>query len=475
MSRRARGGCALMATLLLSEEGARAAERDPPAEVVVSGVAPCALPLHERPPDPRCGEPLDGRAPAEPTDARQFARAALVVPRLATQAVLWPAVATTTVIERHQVLDWTRALLTSDDGLVGVSPEVQYATGFLPSAGARVFYRRLPGPGTELMASFRTAGPAVLVGQLGWRGPDWTGLALVGTWNRRNDRLFAGIGPNTEGELAGVGQGSARYASNNLGAGLHWTHRLPARLLVQAHGGVERRDYWATDVNGGPSVTARFGLPAEACAARSLPAPCVDEAEMPGFYTGLRVARAGGGLGLDLRKRSRDGSGFSLSTDSTFTRGVAGDPSRHATYSAETVAALGGSDKVLLVRARATMVDNLSGVPIPFDELVRPAASIDMRGFPDGRLRGQSGLFGSAEYRWYISGDLDATLFADVGTVADARFSGLDRSRWFPSYGLGFRFYNAAAAYWEARPLAGLQIAYAPEGNLRLLLSTAPF
>ena len=98
-----------------------------------------------------------------------------------------------------------------------------------------------------------------------------------------------------------------------------------------------------------------------------------------------------------------------------------------------------------------------------------------MRGFPDGRLRDASGLVGSAEYRWYISAYLDATLFVDVGTVAGARFSGLDRSRWFPSYGLGFRFYSAGTAYWEARPLAGLQIAYAPEGNLRLLLSLAAF
>jgi hypothetical protein len=325
------------------------------------------------------------------------------------------------------------------------------------------------------MASFRTAGPAVLIGQVGWRGPDWSGLALLGTWSRRNDRLFAGIGPHTDAELADAGQGSARYASNNLGAAVHWARRLPARLVVQAHGGLDRRDYGAGDVNGGPSVADRFGLPADACAGRGLPAPCVDEAEMPGFYGGLRVARAGGGLGLDVRNRARDGSGFSLFADGTFTQGVAGDPSRHATYAAETVAALGWNDKLLLVRGRATMADRLGTAPIPFDELVIPSASIDMRGFPDGRLRGESGLFGSVEYRWYISSDLDATLFTDVGTVAGARFSGLDRSRWFPSYGLGFRFYGAATAYWESRPLAGVQVAYAPEGNLRLLLSLAAF
>ena len=30
----------------------------------------CATPAAERPPDPRCGEPLDGRVPAQPTVAR---------------------------------------------------------------------------------------------------------------------------------------------------------------------------------------------------------------------------------------------------------------------------------------------------------------------------------------------------------------------------------------------------------------------
>ena len=68
-------------------------------------------------------------------------------------------------------------------------------------------------------------------------------------------------------------------------------------------------------------------------------------------------------------------------------------------------------------------------------------------------------------YRWYISAYLDATLFVDVGTVAGPRFAGFDGTRWFPSYGLGFRYYQPQGAYWEARALDGIQIAYAPEGD----------
>ena len=50
-----------------------------------AAVDPCAAPVSERAPDPRCGETLDGRAAAEPSAARKVGQAALFVPRVATQ------------------------------------------------------------------------------------------------------------------------------------------------------------------------------------------------------------------------------------------------------------------------------------------------------------------------------------------------------------------------------------------------------
>jgi outer membrane protein assembly factor BamA len=176
-----------------------------------------------------------------------------------------------------------------------------------------------------------------------------------------------------------------------------------------------------------------------------------------------------------MRSPARDGTGFSLATDATVARGVAGDPSRHAAFSAEGVGAVGGSDRVFLLRARATMVERLGSAPVPFDELVVPSGLYDMRGFPSGRWHGDSGLFGSAEYRWYISSSLDATLFTDAGTVAGPRFSNIDWNRWLPSFGFGFRYYRPQGAYWDARAEDGIQIAYAPQGGFRLLLSMAAF
>jgi hypothetical protein len=440
-----------------------------------ASVDPCAVAANERAPDPRCGETLDGRAPAEPSTARKVGQAALAVPRVAAQAAFWPAVKATDFAESHHLSDWMRALLTSDDRLVGVRPELQYSTSFVPTGGLRFYDRRLPGPGSELMLRARTAGPSIVLGQIGLRGPERSGLSLLATYDRRNDRLFAGMGPRTDAELAAAGEDHLRYASNNVGAELRWSRRLPWFLVAGAHTDVQRRDYRATDVLGGDPVTAAFGLPADQCAAQGLAAPCVDEAEMPGFNRGVRLLHAGGGFMLDLRSPARDGGGFSFATDATVARGVAGDPSRHTAFSADTVAALGASDRVFLLRARAAMVERLASAPIPFDELVIPSGLYDMRGFPTGRWRGESGLFGSAEYRWYISQNLDATLFADVGTVAGPRFSNIDWERWLPSFGLGFRFYRPEGAYWDARAQDGIQIAYAPQGGVRLLFSMAAF
>jgi len=436
---------------------------------------PCAGPPDARPPDPRCGETLDGRAPAEPAADLTVPRAALAVPRLATQAIFWPVVETTELVEEYKLVAWMQALLSTDDGLVGVRPIVNYSTSFLPSGGARFFYRRLPGPGSEVAGRFQTAGSDVMLADLDLRGPSASGLALRLSWNRRDDRLFAGIGPNSTADLEAAGRGQARFASDNLAAELRWSRPLAGPVVGYAHGDLQRRDYSADQVHGGPSVYELFGLPPDGCAALGLAAPCVDPAQLPGFARGMRLVHAGAGLGLGLRDPGRERRGASLILDGTFAEGVAGDPSRHLTLTGEAVLAVGAVNRTLLLRGRAAMVQPLGDAPIPFEELISPSGVAGMRGFPDGRFRGESGLVGTAEYRWYISSYLDASLFTDLGTVAGHAFSGLSWDRWFPSFGVGLRFFKTLGPYWEAVAQDGVQIAYAPEGGIRLLLSMAGF
>ncbi len=437
--------------------------------------APCTLPAADRPPDPRCGETLDGRVPAGPSSGLAVSRAALLVPRLATRAILWPVVETSDVVEHYRLLDWLRAITTTDDGKVGIRPIINYSTTFLPTGGARFFYRRLPGTGSEIAAQFQTAGSQVMSGRLEWRTPSDIGILVSAIWDRRDDRLFAGLGPNSLADLKASGRQVARFGSDNFGADLHWSRRLPWRLVAYAHGDLLHRDYTASSVHGGPSVADVYGLSPDACTARGLASPCVDEQQMAGFYRGLRIAHAGGGMGLGLRDPGREGAGASLVLDGTLAQGVAGDPSRHATFWAETVLAIGAVNRTFLLRGRAAMVEQLGDAPVPFEELVSPSGQAGMRGFAEGRLRGESGLVGTAEYRWYISSYLDASLFTDLGTVAGRGFSGIVWDRWFPTFGLGFRLFKTQGPYWEATARSGFQLAYAPDGGFRILLSMAGF
>lgn len=443
-----------------------------PALARADGPAPCAGPTGERAPDPTCGEELDGRAPPASAGGVDVPRTMLWVPRATARVAFWPVVQTSEFIEAHQLQRWMDDLLTSDDQLVGVRPVLNYATGFLPSAGLRAFYNRLPG-GSGVGARFQTAGPSVLQGELSGAGPSWTGLTVRLMANRRNDRLFAGVGPNSDTALAALGRTEARFGSDIFVAEARWLRLLPAHFQMVLHGDVQRRDYRAANVSGGPSVADVFASAAPGCAGVTSNA-CVDDTLVPGFAQGLRIGHAGATVAWTQRDRARDGSGVDLSFDATVGQGLASDPSRHVTFSGETSLALGGGDRLLVLHGRAAMVRTLGGAPVPFEELVSPSGNAGMRGFPEGRFRGPSGAVGTAEYRWYVSHDIDASLFSDVGTVAGPGFSGIGQ-RWFPDFGFGLRFYSTPDVYWKGSLYSGAQIVYAPDGGVRFLLAVAAF
>jgi hypothetical protein len=482
--RRASVGLLVAVGMVAMHGHARAASLDEPARQPLSrpppataddAQAPCAPAANDRPPDLACGEALDGRAEPSASSSLAVPRAVLWVPRAAAQVVLWPVLTASDLIEHHHLFDWMTAVLTTDDRLVGVRPELSYSTDFLPAIGLRVFDRRLPGEGSEVAGRFLTAGPSIVLVETRLRTSDRVGLTIGASLNRRDDRLFAGIGPNSAADLQAQGRALARYGSNVWMTELRWSRRLPWRLAADLHGDLQRRDYEADSVNGGPSVATIFGRPPGQCAADGLPAACVDDALVPGFSDGTRIAHAGADLVLDFRDHARDGSGLSAAAAATFAQGLGGDPSRHVMLLGETVLAWGGRDRVLLLRGRAAMIEPLTSAPVPFDELVSPAGQFGMRGFSDGRFRGESGLVGTAEYRYYIASTLDASVFTDVGTVAGRRFSGLRGDRWFPDFGVGFRLYVPEGPYWEAVPHTGLQLAYAPDAGLRVMLNLAGF
>ena len=201
----------------------------------------------------------------------------------------------------------------------------------------------------------------------------------------------------------------------------------------------------------------------------------MDEAQLPGFNTGMRLARVGGGALLDLREPARDGSGVSVAIDGTYAHGLAADPSRHGVLSGETVVALGGNDRLLLLRARAAMVERFGSAPVPFEELVMPSGRAGMRGFPEGRFRVTAAWSAPRS----TAGTSCPTWTRRCSSTSE-RWRALASRTWTGI--AGSRASEPACVttgdaerYWEAPVLDGVQLAYAPDGGFRVLLALAAF
>jgi hypothetical protein len=397
----------------------------------------------------------------------------LTPPRAAARLVLLPVVEATAAAERHDVFPWLRAVTTSDDGKVGVRPEIQYATSFVPSVGLRLFYRRLPDPTSEVTGLFKAGSTNIVHAEVAVRGPRWLGLMLGAMWDRRDDRLFAGIGNPPRGAAAPV---HARYRGDIYRAEALWLTPRAGPLTLTLRAGVEGREYDSDDVRGGPSIAVAYGAPPASCALRGLASPCTDPLLVPGFEIDRRLLYERARLALDLRPAARDASGVEVGLEGAFMQGLVADPSRHVRIGFDAVGEIGGVDRALLLKLVAAVVEPVGPAPIPFDELISPTGGAGMRGFADGLLRDRSGLVGTAEYRWLISSMIDALLFVDEGAVAGPWFGGLAPADFHTTVGAGLRFYGSTLArYWAEPAGQGVQIAYARGQGIRLLLTAALF
>src|SRR6185436_13828297 len=109
--------------------------------------------------------------------------------------------------------------------------------------------------------------------EVGLQGPRWLGIGLSGYWDRRNDRIFAGIGSSHEGEPEVI---KSRYRGALYRFEASWLSPSagPVRFLLRA--GADARNYSADDVRVGPSIDEAYGATPDRCAVLGLPSPCVD-------------------------------------------------------------------------------------------------------------------------------------------------------------------------------------------------------
>src|SRR5262249_298948 len=122
--------------------------------VLVLGSGAPAIAARTDPPDVRRGEPYDGRMRREPAGKQLVVlpRMLLAPPRLLMRGVGAIAKPLIEWVEHNHVPETLYAAFTSEDGLVGVRPVVDYQLAFKPSGGVLYFNNRL-GSGAGLVVS----------------------------------------------------------------------------------------------------------------------------------------------------------------------------------------------------------------------------------------------------------------------------------------------------------------------------------
>lgn len=100
---------------------------------------------------------------------------------------------------------------------------------------------------------------------------------------------------------------------------------------------------------------------------------------------------------------------------------------------------LTGRSRTLGLRQYVGLTERLGDGVIPFTELQSLGGPELMRGFYEGRYRGESAVVTTLQYTYPIWVFLDGFLFADVGNVFGEHFDGFDVEKMVGSFGFGFR------------------------------------
>ncbi len=386
-------------------------------------------------PDVLHGERYDGR-PAQPPrkqPGRALARALLTPPRLfiaGLGAVAKPAMEWN---ERDHVQQHITAALTSDDGLIGVRPVVNYEASFTPSFGLLLFDNRLPaGMRSQLSSAF--GGPHVLANdaRLSRPLPHQLQLTVHADYLRRNDELYTGIGMH-------VPLPFSRYGFDRVDSDVALTWKPVKALQIEAGVAVDFVRYNnGSEYDGDQSIGSVYCLRAAGhCVG------VVDDWLVPGFSSGTQFVREHVAINVDSRADELS-SGLLVGARVDYTHGIGSDDSSYLRLHGH----IGRSFELfrhrsLYIGISAEDEIALGGSTIPFSELVQLGGIDDLRGFRRARFRDDSSLLGTIEYRWPIWMWMDGSLFADYGGVFKPQFADFTVHDLKPDVGFGFRMHSA--------------------------------
>lgn len=301
-------------------------------------------------------------------------------------------------------------------------PVALYDFGFKPSLGVRL----------KWTDGFLTPGSKLSV-KLGFGGTDlWrfdtairfairrlVFLGLEAGVRRRPDHMYFGLGPRAPDSAR------ARYGSRKANATVQLGARLASWGELSVFSAGTTTAFMDSTFNGGPTIEAQV-------AAGVFPEPN-DYAE------GFATVRGGVEFSLDSRGEDLDRSGARL--DGVVERVWAEDGVRAWTRIDVVAGAALLLDPVaerhLDLRIRLQLVEAANDVDLPFSELASTGGSRDLRGFPSGRLLGESALAFLLDYKWPLGAWLDAHAHLGAGSSFGPQLSGFGVNQMSGSIGGG--------------------------------------
>jgi len=397
----------------------------PPLEPVAP--APPVAPGERRP------VPDYGRPPPPPPTAREaflwVPRTLLLPARLTTEYVLVrPTLAFARLGDQHYVFRRIYDFLTWDNGHSGVYPTASFDLGLKSTIGLGLVEGAFGSSNNSLHAAVSASTQDVLAFSAQDRLRvlrDGTGeVQLGGGYVRRPDGIFYGTGADTRSSDKTFYSYETRALSAGMSGNLGGLHRAAIELGYR-----DTRIGGSTIASDTPSLDARYGG--------------AGQPPLPAGWGGYDLAWSRGFLVLDSRSpRFEDsGSGVRFYAGASFGMSPRDPDLRLLAWQLEAGGYydLSGARHVLSLQIATHFIERIGPSAIPFSELPALGGQDWMRGFLAGRLRGNSTLVATAEYRYPVLALVEGELFTALGNAFADHLADVSPGRFFLNWGVGLR------------------------------------
>jgi outer membrane protein assembly factor BamA len=251
-------------------------------------------------------------------------------------------------------------------------------------------------------------------------------LELAARYRKRPEEDFWGLGPNS------LHSQRSTYELEEPGFSATASYRLGKKARVGA-----LLDYTRARI--GPGLDTDFPTTQDRFAGAGL----------PGLFSGADLLGYGVFAELDLRDViGNPRSGFYALISGTSNDSVGDEDFGFWNYRFDTrgYLPLGSKRRVLALRMLGDFNNPKGGSTIPFFRLSRLGDTQTLRGYDTYRFHGRHALMGSTEYRYALSGGVEAFAFTDVGQVFDFK-SEFNTDNLRVTYGGGLRFATAKSLF----------------------------